>query len=101
MPRKKLNSINDLILFALYSTTKNGESSFENLTKECFNLFPQVFSLKNYSKWPDTRKLGRPLRTLRKKGFINGDPTTSFSLTQKGKKTAKELSRILRQQKLL
>ena len=100
MPKKALNSINDLILFVLYSLPNKG-SSFEKLTKECFNQFPQVFSLRNYPQLPDTRKLDRPLRTLRKRKLIKGDPQTFFSLTPRGKEEAQEIAKILRQKKLL
>jgi len=75
MARKKLNPINDLILFVLYSSSSK-ESSFGKLAKECFNQFPQVFSLRNYPQLLDTRKLDRPLRTLRKRKLIDGDPKT-------------------------
>jgi len=75
--------------------------NFEKLVKECFKNFPEVFSLKNYPKWPDSRKLDRPLRTLRKAGLIVGDPKTSFSLTSRGKKRAQEIAKILCQKKLL
>ena len=100
MPSKKLNSINDLILFVLYSFADRG-SSFEKLVKECFDQFPQVFSLKGNPQWPDTRKLDRPLRDLRKKKFIKGNPQTFFALTTLGKRRAKEIAETLKQRKLL
>ena len=103
MPRKKINSIpiNDIILFALYSTSSGRESSFQKLVKECFQNFPHIFSLQNFSQWPDSRKLDRPLRTLRKKQLIKGNPKTFFSLTKNGKKRAIEIAKILKQGKLL
>ncbi len=100
MPRKKLNSINDLILFILYSFGDK-ESSFEKLAKECFSRFPQIFSLRDYPQLLDTRKLDRPLRTLRKRKLIKGDPQTFFSLTSQGKKEAQEITKKLLQKKLL
>ncbi|MCD6500783.1 hypothetical protein J7K42_02060 [bacterium] len=100
MPTRKLNSINDLILFSLYSSSE-GKCSFEKLVKESFNRFPKVFALKGYPQWPDARKLDRPLRTLRKRKLIKGDPKISFSLTLQGKKIAQEIARNLAQKKLL
>lgn len=100
MPRKKVNSINDLILFVLYSFA-DGKSSFERLVKECFSQFPQVFSLKDYPQLPDSRKLDRPLRDLRKKKLIKGDPQTLFSLTTSGKRKAEEITLTFKQRKLL
>ena len=90
-------STNDLIIFSLYSAKS---SSFEDLIKECFTLFPAVFSFSSISKWPDARKLDRPLRTLRSKKLISGDPGTSFSLTKAGKKRAEEIAGYFRQKRL-
>ena len=101
MARKKLNSINDLILFILFSSIKDGKCSFQRLVKEFFDTFPEISSLKGYPQWPDTRKLDRPLRMLRKKKLIKGDPKTFFSLTPQGKKEAKDIAKILGQKKLL
>lgn len=94
-------SINDLIIFALFSaTTKKEKCSFEELIKECFNLFPKAFSFSKFPKWPDARKLDRPLRALRKKKLINGSPKTYFYLTKTGKKIAEEMMETLRQRRL-
>ncbi len=93
-------SIKDLILFILYSNNREGKSSFENLANECFKKFPEVFSLKNFPKLLDTRKLDRPLRYLRKNNLIKGDPARGFSLTEKGRKKAEESVKSIRQKKL-
>ena len=93
--------INGLILFAINSVIENkGKCTFERLIKECFTFFPQVFSFSQYLKWPDSRKLDRPLRTLRKRKLINGDPKTYFSLTKPGKKIAEEIAKTFGQRKL-
>ena len=107
--RKKYDSILyqntpilDLILFAIYSVISKKEiCTFERLIKECFNLFPKSFCFEKNSKWPDSRKLDRSLRTLRKKELITGTPDAFFSLTKKGQNSAVEISKILRQKKLL
>jgi hypothetical protein len=94
--------INDLIIFGIYSVVENKEKcTFERLVKECFVLFPKVFSFSQFSKCPDSRRLDRPLRTLRKRKLIAGNPKTLFSLTKFGKKRAEEVVRIFRQRKLL
>ena len=95
-------AINDLIIFAMHSI-KNSEKecSFESLVNECFNLFPKTFAFLKYPKWPDSRKLDRSLRYLRKKNLIRGDPKTCFTLTQKGKKRSLEIVKAFRQIKLL
>ncbi|MCP6719361.1 MAG: hypothetical protein KJI71_03965 [Patescibacteria group bacterium] len=95
-------SINDLIIFAMNSTIDSKKGyKFETLVNKCFTLFPKVFSLSGYPKLPDSRKLDRPLRTLRKKGIIKGNPKTLFALTKAGKKRALEVTKAFRQGKLL
>jgi len=90
-----------LILFALYSVASNKEKcDFERLVKECFALSPETFSFSKYPQWPDSLKLDRQLRTLRKRKLIKGDPKTAFSLTKLGKKIALETAKTFRQRKL-
>jgi len=94
-------AVQDLILFGIYLVAENREKcTFERLAKECFRLSPQVFSFSKYPQWPDSRKLDRPLRALRNKKLIAGDPATEFSLTKLGKKTAAEITQTFRQKKL-
>lgn len=94
--------INQLILFSIYSaTSKYKKCTFEMLMKECFTLFPGTFGFSKFPQWPDSRKLDRPLRDLRDKKLIKGDPQTSFSLTGLGEKQVKEVARPLTQKKLL
>ena len=95
-------SVNDLILFCIHSIVLNNEQcSFERLIKECFTLFPDVLKFERYPIWPDSRKLDRPLRALRKEGLVIGDPKTIFMLTKKGEEKASEIYKSLRQGKLL
>jgi hypothetical protein len=94
--------INQLILFGIHSvTSKEKKCTFEKLIKECFTSFPKAFCFSDYPQWPDSRKLDRPLRTLRRRKLIKGDPKTSFSLTFLGEKTVKDVVRFLAQKKLL
>ncbi len=94
-------AISDLILFSIYQIEENQERcAFERLVKECFALFPKVFSFAFLVQWPDSRKLDRPLRTLRTTKLISGDPKPFFSLTKTGKKKAEEVAKIFRQRKL-
>ena len=93
--------ITDLILFGINFIIENkGKCTFERLIKECFTLFPKVFGFPQYPQWPDSLKLDRQLRTLRKRKLITGDPKTTFSLTKIGQKIAVELSKNFRQRKL-
>jgi len=105
-PNKKLAAdktpINDLILFSVYSVVSNNEiCTFDRLIKECFTLFPQPFGFARYPIWPDSRKLDRPLRTLRKEKLIKGDPKTEFFITKEGKEKSEVIAKMLKQGRLL
>lgn len=94
-------SVHDLILFSIYSVSSKKENcTFEKLVKECFLLFPDTFSFSRIKKWPDSRKLDRSLRTLRRKKMLTGDPKTVFSLTKQGRKIAEETGKTFRQGRL-
>lgn len=102
-PEGKYKSIpkENLILFGIYSVTKNGEGcSFERLVKECFTLFPRAFGFSRYPEWPDSLKFDRQMRTLRKRGWIVGGAKTTISLTKFGEKIAEETERMLAGSKL-
>lgn len=89
--------VNYLIVFGIYSVLAKGEKcTFEKLVAECFNLFPKIFSFARYPQWPDSIKLDRPLRTLREKGLVIGNPRSLFSLTKFGEKMAKDTAKILK-----
>ena len=113
----KKAKITDLILFGINSVIEGDEDksssspfatarenkekcTFERLIKECFTLFPESFSFSKYPQWPDSLKLDRQLRTLRKRKLITGDPKTSFFLTKLGKKIGLETAKTFRQRKL-
>lgn len=89
--------MNRLILFGIYSVnSKKEECTFERLVKESFTLFPRVFGMSRYPKWPDTLKFDRALRDLREQGLITGSSKISFSLTRFGEKLAKETKEVLK-----
>lgn len=93
--------INNLILFSLYTLSdKKKKSSFEEIMEECFVLFPEIFKFQTIKKWPDSRKLDRPLRFLRKEKLIEGNPNAGFFLTKPGRELSEEISKVLNQRKL-
>ena len=93
--------INELILFCVHLIIRNKEKcTFQRLVKESFILFPEIFGFSHFAQWPDSRKLDRPLRTLRKRKLISGSPKTFFSLTKSGKRKAEETAKTFRQKKL-
>jgi hypothetical protein len=95
-------SINDLIVFSIYQVKEKKEKcTAERLIKECFVLFPRAFSFSQYPQWPDSRKIDRPLRSLRKDKMINGTPQADFSLTKEGEKRAGDLNKVFKQRKLI
>lgn len=94
--------INKLIIIGLHLVLeRKKECSFQDLVEKCFGLFPKTFQFENHSEWPDTKKLDRPIRTLRNQGLLMGDSKTGLLLTSKGKKLAINLSSIFTQKKLL
>lgn len=98
----KKRTIHDLILFCLFNIEEVKETpTVERLVAECFTLFPKSFAIKGYPKWPDSRKLDRTLRSLRRQKLIKGDPKASFTLTEYGKKEVGEMLKEFRQKKLL
>lgn len=98
----KKKTLHDLILFCLFRVIdKKEQATIERLTAECFTFFPNQFKLKGYLKWPDSRKLDRAMRSLRKNKLIDGNPKALFTLTQKGKKEVENMLKELRQKKLL
>ncbi len=93
--------INDLILVSLFRLeTLNHKPSFERLFRQCFDTFPNKFSLETYPDLPDSRKLDRTLRSLRAMKMIRGSPKESFSLTVIGRKRASRTINLFRQKKL-
>lgn len=93
--------INNLILFSIYSLEERKQKcDFESLAKECFELFPRSFCFKSIKKWPDSRKLDRPLRELRIKKLIAGSPESLFSLTKLGRESIEGIVKNLGQRKL-
>ncbi len=94
-------SISDLILVSFYFLNgANKKIGFEDLLKKSFDLFPQKFCLAKYCQWPDSQKLDRPLRALRRKKMILGGPKENFTLTKTGRKRALETINLFRQRKL-
>lgn len=94
-------TLEKLIIYSVAKVTESSEEcTFERLVKECFEKFPKSFGFYRYSQWPDSLKLDRSLRKLRKEGHITGSNETRFVLTKSGESyanaVAKELgSRIL------
>jgi len=90
-------NLHELILISIYLVIANGETcTFERLVAECFENFPKAFSFKRYPKWPDALKFDRPLRALRGKGLIMGNPRDAFVINEYGERKAKELMRASR-----
>ena len=88
-------SQSDLILYSIYRITRRkDECTFERLVYETFTLFPEKFSFYTY-KLPDSLKLDRQLRTMRKDKLIIGNNTYGFSLTKLGEHQAVQIENIL------
>jgi len=102
MKRKKTAgvSINHLILLVIWNFSEKKEKcTFEKLTKECFETFPESFSLGNYPL-PDSRKLDRPIRLLKSKKMVKPASGSGLVPTKKGEAKAREINRVFSQEKL-
>jgi hypothetical protein len=100
MSRRNNVSIINLILSTVFLINEKKEKcTFEKLAKECFDLFPESFSLGEYPLL-DSRKLDRPIRSLKSDKIIKVDNNGDLSLTKKGISRAKEIDKIFRQEKL-
>ncbi|MDD2732011.1 MAG: hypothetical protein PHI53_02330 [Candidatus Pacebacteria bacterium] len=94
-------SVSDLILFCVSSIGEKKEKcTFERLVSECFNLFPKTFKLSSSLNWPDSRKLDRPLRTLRKRELVKLSPESSYALTKSGRKKVEGINKLFGQTSL-
>jgi len=93
--------MHNLILFALSSLEeKKKKADFEAILKECFSLFPKIFCFSSISKWPDARKIDRPLRSLRSKKLIQSNDKGIFSLTKKGRNAVEIIVKKFSQKEL-
>lgn len=89
-------TLEKLIIYSVAKVAEsNEERTFERLVKECFERFPKSFGFYRYSQWPDSLKLDRPLRKLRKEGYITGNNETRFVLTRLGESYAKAVAKEL------
>ncbi len=92
--------VNKLILYGIFSLLEKKEKSiFENILKECFLFFPEVFKFDFNSQWPDARKIDRPLRLLKQQGLIQKNKEC-FILTKKREKIVQIFQEQLKQGQL-
>jgi len=98
-------ALTDLVIYALFSLDKKEvETTFENLTAECFELFPQKFQLPGYPDYPDARRVSREVRRLSgglseekgKSNYLKGNLKTSFEFTEKGLKKLDDIQEKLK-----
>lgn len=87
-------TVKEKILLSIVSLIKReGKCSYSNLVKETFHKYPSDFALNEYSQWPDSLKLDRPLRELREDGLIQGNPQTFYTVTKLGESFSERLIR--------
>lgn len=97
-----LISYDDLLMYALYKLQeKKGHTTFENLVKESFFLFPKRFQLPGYSNWPDSSLTEKTWLRCRYNGFMRGSKSKGFTLTQKGMQLAEKVGKKLNDRTIL
>lgn len=95
-------TLEKLIIFSILSVLRRKEEcTFERLVKESYTLFPESFKFYRYPEWPDSLKLDRPLRDLRRHRYIVGNPKKAYSLTKLGEKYALIVEKELGNKQLL
>lgn len=83
-----------LILQELSGGTKK-QLKFEDIVVGAFKRFPETFHLRGYREYPDSGDLiHKPLYDMRKNGLLNAKQKT-FSLTDKGIRSASILSKTV------
>jgi hypothetical protein len=88
-------SQNDLILFCVLRIEQGKEDcTFERLVYECFITFPERFSFYAY-RLPDSIKLDRQLRTMRKLRLVTGSNKYGWKLTERGYRLAIQLQKTI------
>jgi hypothetical protein len=89
-------SLNEQVVFAIHYLEQHGVAvSVEEVVSTCFRLFPQSFSLKHYTRWPDSALVIRRLNDAREKGFVKGNPLDGFALKYSGVKLAERTAKTL------
>ncbi len=82
-------TLNEQVVFAIHFLEQYGVAvTVEEVVSTCFRLFPQSFSLKHYTRWPDSALVIRRLNDAREKGFVKGTPQEGFALKYAGSKLA-------------
>ncbi len=86
----------ELVVCAIYYLQER-EKDFgtEDIVSACFLLFPQVFALKKYQKWPDSALVSRRLSDCREKGLVVGYLPVGFKLTARGAQIARRVAGTL------
>lgn len=87
----------DLLVFALYSIEQKGlDATLENLVVECYNLFPERFSLPGYDEYPDSAQVDKSwLRCRTDKRLISGSKAQGFQITSRGLSVVQKTQRRL------
>ena len=88
--------LNDLVVYAMHFLHTQGIAiTSEDIVSACFTLFPERFSLRKYSYWPDSTVVSRHWSECRRKGFLTGSVANGFKLTAKGSKFAEKVEKTL------
>jgi hypothetical protein len=89
-------ALNDLVTASIHFLLEHGvTTTTEEVVSTCFRLFPHKFSLKHYTRWPDSALVIRRLTDCREKGLVRGNPQEGFTLKFKGQKLAERTALAL------
>lgn len=89
-------ALNDLVVYSMHFLHTQGIAiTGEDIVAACFTLFPERFSLRKYSYWPDSSVVSRRWSDCRRKGYLTGSVANGFKLTAKGSKFAEKVEKTL------
>jgi len=90
-------SLDDLTTYTVHKILAGKEvCTFERLVVECFESFPEVFSLRGYPEYPDSARVNKSwLRCRTDKGWITGNVKMGFRLTDSGMHVAERTEQKL------
>jgi len=91
-------SLDELVTYCVFLLQEEKkEATFENIVAQCFELFPEKFSLIGYPHWPDSARVNKSwLRCRTDFRYIKGSVKSGFTLTSKGLEVVERVQRRLK-----
>jgi hypothetical protein len=94
-------TLDELVTYCVFlSQEEKKEVTFENIVANCYERFPDKFSLVGYPQWPDSARINKSwLRCRTDFKYIKGSVKSGFVLTEKGIDVVARVQKKLRSSK--